>query len=133
MPLSPLLTNEGIIPPPPIVSPPLRNTQHETALAYRASVINKWIRSGDASFPLISFNWRDNLSPRITSCDQTYLGAVGVEFSASNVWAVEQARGELNPLSGEDIISARSSQDINPKAKSKIVAGLKELRIRDSS
>lgn len=49
---------------PPIIAPPIRNSLPGTILNHRASVIARWSSSDDASFHLISFNWRDNLSTK---------------------------------------------------------------------
>ena len=51
---------------PPSFSPPLRSSQPESILEHRAATISRWKRNDHASFPLISFNWRYNLSKLIS-------------------------------------------------------------------
>ena len=111
----------------------MRNTQPETILEYRAAVIHKWPCSDNDSFHLISFNWRDNLSGKITTCAQSYLDGVDVDFSVSNVWTVAQAGDKLNSFSGESRISARHIQDINPIDRASLVGGLEKLPMADLS
>ena len=130
--MSPLLNKEDLAPPPPLVAPPLRNTSHETVLAHKDSVVSKWSPSDDAAFPLISFNWSDNISPMITTSDQAYLDAVDLEFSISNVWDVALAGDRLNSTSGEARIAERHIRDIILRTRSKVVEGLKKLQLSDS-
>ena len=131
--VSPLLNIEEHIPTAPLVLPPLRTTQPGNFSAYSAAVFSKWPRRDDASFPLISFNRRDNLSATITRYDQIYLDSADVDFIVSNVRDVSQAGGKLNYFSGDARVSARRIQDTAPDYRAKIAECSKELQLGDVS
>ena len=110
---------------PPLIAPPLRNSAPETILEHRAATINRWRGNDHASFPLISFNWRGNLSKRITTSARHYLASVDVDFSLSNVCEVAKMGDRLNDMSGEVRISARHIQGLILKKRDPLLAGLK--------
>ena len=115
------------LPPPPSIAPPLINTLEETIVRHRTSTIKRWSRTDDASFPLISFNWRDSLSPALTSCSQDYLNGVNVECSSGNIWAIAELGDRLNKLAGEPRIAARHIQGITLGKRNKLVEKLSEI------
>ena len=110
---------------PPPMAPPLRNPLPETALANRQTIISRWKRNGDASFPLISFNWGGNLSGRVTKVDERCLSGVDVDFSLSNICAVAKLGDCLNEISGESRVSARHIRNIVLEKREHLITGLR--------
>ena len=95
-PSTPIAEGDGIrVDPPPSVAPPLRDSAPEEVLQHRMATLNRWSRNDDSSFPLISFNWRDNARPRITKVAQKYLGGVDLEFSLATVCVMSPTWGSL--------------------------------------
>ena len=125
-PSTPLSEGEDIrLDLPPVIAPPLVNCLPETILQHRTDVLSRWQRHDDASFPLISFNWRGNLVSKIPTCAQRYLGGINVDFSLANICAVASLGDRLNNLSGEVRISARHIQNLILKKRSHLITGLK--------
>ena len=110
--------------PPPCIAPPLLNSLESSVRKHRNAVAKRWSRSDDASFPLISFNWADNLSPPLTSCAQKYLDSVDVECSVGNLVSLANLGGNLNRLAGEVRISPRHIQCIALGKRADFVKGL---------
>ena len=99
----------------------------ETILEFRRLISDKWKRNDDASYPLISINWRDNLSPSTTRFARKHIDGVDVDFSDASIWPVPQLWDQLNRASGEMRASARHIQGLNIIARDSIVAGLRGL------
>ena len=130
-PCTPLSEGDDIrVDPPPTFAPPLVNSLPESILQHRAEVLGKWQRNDAASFPLISFNWRDNLVGKISARAQKYLDGVDVDFTIANICTVADAGDRLNNLSGEVRVSARHLQDLILKKRSHLINGLKRWRDR---
>ena len=89
--------------------------------------MKRWSRSDNASFPLISFNWTDNLFPPLTSCDEKYLDGVDVECSIGNLVSIANLGDNLNRMAGEVRISARHIQGIILGKRTDLVKGLDDV------
>ena len=86
-PKTPILFEEDKpAPTPPDMAPPLVGRQETAILQHRANTIRRWTREDNASCPLISCSWRDNLSPTPTKCARAYLGGVEVGRTVGNLW-----------------------------------------------
>lgn len=116
---------------PPLLTPPLRDSAPGSAAKHRMDTIGRWCRNGDATSPLISFNWRGNLSPEISSVAQKFLDGVDVDFILANVCSVTHLGGRLNAMSGEVRISARHTQDAPLSKRAQLIAGLNCWRAKN--
>ena len=121
-PLSPLSDVESVpVSPPPLVSSPIGNDRPDTAHQYLSSAASRWGRIDNAYFPLISFNWRCNILPKISICAGNYVDSGDVGFIISNVRDVALLGDLLGQLGSEVRISARRIRDINLAARTDLV------------
>ena len=111
-------------PHPPDIDPPLLGNQETAIRQHRDAIAKRWSRTDEASFPLISFGWSDNLSPNLTACAEKYLDSVDVGRNVENLRTVANLGDRLNRLSGEVRIAARHVQGIILKKRKSLVAGL---------
>ena len=90
---------------------------------HRLATIGRWSRNGDASFPLSSFNWRDNISREIATVAQKFLDSVDLEFSLANGCSVAHMGDRLGEISGEVRISARHIHYIVLSKRAHLITG----------
>ena len=83
---------------PPYIAPPMKYAQEATILQHRGSIIKRWDRSGNESFPLISFNWMGNFPPSLPSCAMKYLDGAGVDCNIGNLWGIAQLGDRIDRL-----------------------------------
>ena len=114
-------------PEPPSIAPPLRNAQEDTTRQHRDAVTKRRARTDDASFPLISFNWSDNLSSNLPDCAQKYLNGVDRDCSVGDLRDIAHLGDNLHRMSGEVRVDARHIQGTPLGARDKLVSKLDDV------
>ena len=112
---------------PPLIAPTPLGNKEDSILKYRAPIVERWHRSDNASYPLISFSWRDNIAASITKVADPYLKGVDLDFSVAIAWTVAQLCDRLNRSSGEVRISPMRIRGLNLDKRDAAVNGLREI------
>ena len=94
----------------PAIAPPLRGSREGADLTHRDSAIRRLARSDNDSYSLVSFNWGDNLSPRLSQCAKAYLDGAVVDCTVDSICTIAMDVDQLNCLCGEVRVSARNTQ-----------------------